>query len=498
MGRRLLLAVSVFVVAAAALAGGGLEPPPAAASEVSDPVVLVVDTSGSMRGTRLSQAKDALRASVGALDDDRPAGLRSYAGGCANGGILRVPVGVDNRDALLAETDALVASGGTPTPAALRAAADDLPDGTGTIVLISDGQSTCGDPCPVAQQLAEERGIDFTVHTVGFFAPDQAETELACIAEATGGTYVPADDADTLQRAINDALGARQQLGRFVVMGDSFSSGEGADNYDIFSGDCHRSPLSWGGEIDLITDAHLFANVACSGAELRHLTDTPFRKHGVDRTQIDQLGELTGADFPDAEQPVETVMFTIGGNDLGFAKALERCYRGGIGERRLRVPIDRSGRYPGSCLALPAFQDTGAAVDELFAEIADDLLPALRRAAPGARYVLVGYPRILPQRYEDATECSWLVPEAHEAISRVNTQMTLRGHVLADAEDDLLFVNSFGAHVGRELCTEDSVYVPVVSKRGPWDQQQGHPNATGQRLWADAILAELRRQGISP
>jgi len=495
MGTRLLLAVTVLVAVAAALLGVNVAPPPAAASQASEPVVLLVDTSGSMRGTRLTQAKEALRAAIGALDDDRPAGLRSYAGPCSDGGILRVPVGVDNRDALLAQTDALVAAGATPTPAALAAAADDLPEGTGTIVLISDGMSTCGDPCPIAKALAEERGIDFTVHTVGFFAPDQAETELACIADATGGTYVPANDTETLQQAINDALGAREQLGRFVVMGDSFSSGEGAGNYDEFSGDCHRSPLSWGGEIAFTTDAQLVDNLACSGAELKHLTETPFHRRGVRDTQIDLLWQLVRPDLDSTDAGIDTVLFTVGGNDLGFADALERCFSMNWSRGRLPAIARASLRDP--CRNFATFRNTEDLLDELFDGIANDLLPELRRVAPGARYVLVGYPRILPQRYEDVSGCTWLTPQAHEDINRVNVQMTLRGHDLADVEDDVLFVNSFGAHVGRELCSEDSVYVPVLATRGPWDQQMGHPNATGQRLWADAILAELRRQGIS-
>lgn len=47
------------------------------------------------------------------------------------------------------------------------------------IVLVSDGESTCGDPCPTAESIAAQQGIDFKVHTVGFQAPESAENELA-------------------------------------------------------------------------------------------------------------------------------------------------------------------------------------------------------------------------------------------------------------------------------------------------------------------------------
>ena len=103
---------------------------------------------------------------------------------------LRVPVGADNGPALRSAVAALTASGGTPTPDALRAAATDLASsGRRSLVLVSDGQSTCGDPCPIAAQIAEQQGVDFTVHTVGFCAPDAAEDEPARVARVTAMPY---------------------------------------------------------------------------------------------------------------------------------------------------------------------------------------------------------------------------------------------------------------------------------------------------------------------
>lgn len=137
---------------------------------------------------------------------------------------MRVPPGTDNRDALNSEIDALVAGGGTPTPSALRAAVNDFAPGAQDriIVLISDGQSTCGDPCPVAQQLADEADVSFTAYTVGFQATDTAEDELACIAEVTGGQYYPASDEEGLADAINDAVGGSYD---YVAIGDSTTTG---------------------------------------------------------------------------------------------------------------------------------------------------------------------------------------------------------------------------------------------------------------------------------
>jgi len=201
-------------------------PTPSAAAPT---VMLVIDTSGSMAGTRLDQAKSALTNSIGALAAGQRAGLRSYGGSCGDAGRLRVPIGADNRATLRSEVAALVASGGTPTPDAVRAAAADVASSPKpqSIVLVSDGQSTCGDPCPVAAEIKQQQGVDFTVHTVGFHAPDAAENELACVARVTGGKYFSVDDEAGLNNAIGSVIGGGgAPVGHeYVAVGDSTTTG---------------------------------------------------------------------------------------------------------------------------------------------------------------------------------------------------------------------------------------------------------------------------------
>lgn len=199
---------TVIAVLSLLVAMATISVPAAQAQELRQSSVLfVVDTSGSMSGSPLTQAKEALRAGIDALAPGQAAGLRSFSGSCGDGGRLLVPVATDNKDQLNAATTQLSADGGTPTPDALRAAARDLPaSGDRTIVLISDGQSSCGNPCAVAQEIKNDLGVDFRVHAVGFNAPTNAESELSCIANATGGQYFTATNTDELAAAISAAV----------------------------------------------------------------------------------------------------------------------------------------------------------------------------------------------------------------------------------------------------------------------------------------------------
>jgi RHS repeat-associated protein len=208
-------------------------PPPPAEPAAGRAVMLVVDTSGSMSGTPLEQAQSALTASIDALRPGDRAGLRSYGGSCGDGGAVLVAPAADNRDELRTAVAGLSASGGTPTPEALEAAVADLPDDAPEklVVLVSDGQSTCGDPCAVAEGIAAAEGVGFRAYTVGFNTTGQAEDELACIARVTGGAYFPASDTASLQEAIDAAIGGADTT--TLPAAATFGTGNPASNAPV-------------------------------------------------------------------------------------------------------------------------------------------------------------------------------------------------------------------------------------------------------------------------
>lgn len=183
--------------------------------EPTVPTVLILDASGSMTandapGPRIDAAKVAARGLIAALPDDATLGLQTYgtktgsdpsekAAGCRDV-LTLLTLGPMDRAATDSAVDAIVPSGYTPISLALRTATDQLPDdGTAqAIVLVSDGEDTCGTPpCETAAQLKESHP-GLTISTVGFKVEGLAADELRCVADVTGGLFVQAANANQL------------------------------------------------------------------------------------------------------------------------------------------------------------------------------------------------------------------------------------------------------------------------------------------------------------
>jgi lysophospholipase L1-like esterase len=197
--------------------GGPAEPAPGL--DTDSPVMLVVDTSGSMAeddGTGSIKIEGAKTALLRFLDDTDPQtrlGLRTYGGNC-DPGRLQFPVAQRDPARTAAKIRTLQTGGNTPTAEALQAAADDLRaagDTAGVIILVSDGESNCNDPCETAQDIRAS-GLDIRVISVGFQVSGPGQEELSCIADATGGDTVAADDNQALVDTVSDLTGPQLAL----------------------------------------------------------------------------------------------------------------------------------------------------------------------------------------------------------------------------------------------------------------------------------------------
>ncbi|WP_374850686.1 vWA domain-containing protein, partial [Falsochrobactrum ovis] len=185
---------------------------PLSSAGAADDVVIVYDASGSMWGqidgvTKIEIARDVMADLVHGWSEDTHLGLVAYGhrseGDCGDIETLIEPKRLD-RDGFINTVNNIRPKGKTPISAAVQHAADLLSyrDNPATVVLISDGLETCqADPCALSEQLAQQ-GVKFTAHVVGFDLEDAAHARLACIAENTGGVFVPAQNAAELKDAL--------------------------------------------------------------------------------------------------------------------------------------------------------------------------------------------------------------------------------------------------------------------------------------------------------
>ena len=174
--------------------------------------MIVLDASGSMWGqiegeAKISIARRVLSDVLGTLPDDLELGLMAYGhrqkGQCSDIETLVAPA--SGATAAISEAaGGLSPLGKTPLTASVRRAAEELKyqEDKATVVLITDGVETCeADPCALGREL-EKLGVDFTAHVVGFGLSADEGRQVACLAEETGGLYLPADDADALTEAL--------------------------------------------------------------------------------------------------------------------------------------------------------------------------------------------------------------------------------------------------------------------------------------------------------
>ncbi|MGW1679730.1 SGNH/GDSL hydrolase family protein [Saccharopolyspora sp. NPDC002376] len=141
----------------------------------------------------------------------------------------------------------------------------------------------------------------------------------------------------------------------YAALGDSYASGVGSREYFDDSGDCLRSPKAYA---QLWADSHDVANfdfAACSGA----VTDD------VNSNQLDKLSSDT-----------TLVTISIGGNDVGFSSVIQDCLLGTNDKCDSAV----AGGEDKARNELPA------KLDATYANI--------REAAPNAKVVVLGYPRL--------------------------------------------------------------------------------------------------------
>jgi lysophospholipase L1-like esterase len=220
----------------------------------------------------------------------------------------------------------------------------------------------------------------------------------------------------------------------YVALGDSYSSGTGAGDYDSASGSCTRSANAYPKLWAAAHKTSSFKFVACSGATTATVASG-------------QLGALSSS--------TTLVSISVGGNDAGFADVMQTCVI----------------KTTSACTSKVAEAETF--MKNTLPGRLDSIYGKIRAKAPSARVVVLGYPRL----YKIVDVCVGLdntkrkaLNHAADTLASVTAKAVARaGFTWSDVRDEFS---------GHELCSGDdwlnSVTIPLDSSY--------HPTARGHRL----------------
>ncbi|CAN5315748.1 VWA domain-containing protein [soil metagenome] len=295
-------------------------------------MVLVLDASGSMREphgdgrSRFVAAVDALKQVVRVLPAELPVGLRVYgsripngAGSCQDSELV-VPVERRDTAALNRALDRARPLGNTPIAYSLRKAAQDLPDeGSRTIVLVSDGEESCGgNPCQVSRELAQQ-GLDLHVDVVGFQVDDAARNQLTCIAQAGRGTFYDAPDARTLVAQLSRL--SQRAARAYAPAGIPIEGTDTAKGAPVIQPGEYLDTIGDGGDVETYeldpdpgSSVHIGATSRPTSAGNADLERMAVELSAADGTTCDSESEGSQGAF-DELSPLTTVL-TVNGADL--------------------------------------------------------------------------------------------------------------------------------------------------------------------------------------
>ena len=195
---------------------------------------LVVDTSGSMSGEKLSDAKVAAAALVGDLEPGDSVSLVGFSEGAE---VHQSRTTIFEQGSTLDGIWRLSAGGNTNMQAGLHAGMAQLRHterGSRRLVLLGDGHATVGatDTVGLASIAADARELGITVSALGLGLDFDLDT-MAAVADAGGGRYHYVESPGALAGMLADELREADQLAAQGVT-VQISPGAGVTVLDVF------------------------------------------------------------------------------------------------------------------------------------------------------------------------------------------------------------------------------------------------------------------------
>lgn len=205
------------------------------------------------------------------------------------------------------------------------------------------------------------------------------------------------------------AAAAQADFG-YVALGDSYSSGVGAGNYDAASGNCKRSTRAYPALWAAAHSPQSFSFVACSGA---------------------RTGDLLANQLAPLNSGTDLVSVTIGGNDAGFADVMTTCVL--QSESTCVNRVNQAKAYVNSTLP--------GQLDQVY--------NAIDSRSPGARVVVLGYPRF----YKLSGSCVTGLTEGERAAINGASDHLNAAIAKRAADHGFAFASVAGAFTGHEICS---------------------------------------------
>ncbi|GHG00945.1 MULTISPECIES: SGNH/GDSL hydrolase family protein [Amycolatopsis] len=258
----------------------------------------------------------------------------------------------------------------------------------------------------------------------------------------------------------------------YVALGDSYTSGPfiPVQRYDPLG--CGRSTANYPSVVAAALKPGTFTDVSCGGADTGSMTraqQVPF--NGTNPPQLDALRIDT-----------DLVTLGLGANDYGlFGSVTTMC------------PGLRAGDPTGN----PCEQHfTTNGVDTVTTAITaiqpriGAVLSAIRQRSPGARVLVVGYPRIAPE----SGYCPDVLPFADGDYAWLNRVESDLNAALEDAaaSGDAQYVDTFGPSRGHDACARGGSAWINGKDQNIFAAAAYHPLRAGMAGVAAVVLKALR------
>ncbi|MEU2257723.1 SGNH/GDSL hydrolase family protein [Nocardia xishanensis] len=253
----------------------------------------------------------------------------------------------------------------------------------------------------------------------------------------------------------------------YVAMGDSYAAGVGIEPM-VSSRLCSRSAVNYASLVAWELAAAEFRDVTCGGADVGDFAAPQIGMTG--RTEAPQYDALS------ADTTLVTV--GIGGNDIGLARLAVGCLN----------PTRREGY---SCAASSNSDGTDVYADKIreFTGTYGEVIEEIRRRAPRAEIVMVGYPTAFRPG-----GCPDVQPVLPADADYVQARLEQLNAVMKEeaAAHGARYVDLIPSTRGHDACAAPEQrwvegMIPVMPGGTPL-----HPNAAGHANAAKEVLATVR------